>query len=183
MVEVPYLNNMANTVLSSSSSGIMVSNRGDKRHERRGHESQDVLPRYGRDAHCPHHLETIRQIGEGLDVAATYERLIGRRTAAQPFGVELSHVTLGERAILAQALPLRLSQLRRKNQKRAEDHAQQKDDQGGDLGLELRQCGPEEENAVGERSGKQGALRDGEHGVGMDRRRKENRDHRRDPDA
>jgi hypothetical protein len=30
------------------------------------------------------HLKTIAQIGEKLDVAATYERLTGRRAAAQP---------------------------------------------------------------------------------------------------
>ena len=116
-----------------------------------------------------HHLETIAQIGEGLDVAAAHERLIGRRAAAQPFGIELAHVTLGQRAIFAKARPLRLGKLRRKHQERAEDHAQQKDDHDGDLDLELGQCGPEVENAVGEQSGKQRAVRHRERGEGVDR--------------
>jgi hypothetical protein len=58
-----------------------------------------------------------------LDVPATYKRLIGWRAAAQPLGIELAHVTLGQRAILAIARPLRLSKLRRQHQKRAKHHA------------------------------------------------------------
>jgi hypothetical protein len=46
---------------------------------------------------------------------------------AQPLGIELAHVTLGQRAILTIARPLRLSKLRRKHQERAEHHAHQKD--------------------------------------------------------
>jgi hypothetical protein len=55
-------------------------------HEGRGRELEDGLLRNRRDTHGPYHLETIAQIGEGLDVAATHQRLIGRRAAAQPLG-------------------------------------------------------------------------------------------------
>ena len=42
--------------------------------------SSGIMVRDG--AHGSHHIETVREIGEGLNVAAPHQRLIGRRGAA-----------------------------------------------------------------------------------------------------
>jgi hypothetical protein len=56
-------------------------------------------------------VERVGHIGEGLDVGAADQWLIRGRAAAQPLGIELAHVTLGQRPIFAIAGPLRLSKL------------------------------------------------------------------------
>lgn len=55
-----------------------------------------------------------------------------------------------------------------KKQQRAANQAQQKCDQYGNFNLELKQFGPEEENAVGEVAGEQGAMRHGKDSEGLD---------------
>ena len=124
---------------SSSSSGIMVSASGATGASVATTSRRMASFVIGAMRHGPHHLETIIQIGKGLDVAAAHQRFIGRRPAAQPLGIELADVTLSQRAIFSIARPLRLGKLRRKQQERTEYHAQQKDDEDGDLDLELRQ--------------------------------------------
>jgi hypothetical protein len=119
-----------------------------QRHDRqkcRSHELKDDLLCNRREAHCPHDVKTVGHIGERLNVGAAHQRLIGRHAAAHPLGIELAHVTLSQRAILAIALPLRAGQLRRKHQERAEHHTQYEDDEDSDLGFELRQRGPDKE--------------------------------------
>ena len=71
------------------------------RHESGSRQLEDGVLRKQCQAHTPHHLETITQVGKRLDVGAAHQGFIGRRAAAQPFGIELAHVTLGQRAILA----------------------------------------------------------------------------------
>ena len=92
---------MPSSFFSSSSHGIMVSSQRHDRHEHRGREAEDGILRHRRGAHGPHHLVTAAEIGEGLDVGAAHQRLVGRRAAAQPLGIELAHVTLGQGAVFA----------------------------------------------------------------------------------
>jgi len=96
---------------SRSSSGIIVS--------ASGMTGASVAPRDGGcllcnryDAHGPDHLETIAQIGKGLDIAAAHQ---GSSAAPrpQPLGIELADVTLSQRAVFAIASALRLGKLRR----------------------------------------------------------------------
>ena len=125
---------------------------------------RESFPRHWRYAHSPHHLETIAQIGEGLDVAAPHQCLIGGRAAAQPLGIELAHVTLSERAVLAQAGPLCGSKLWRKDEERAEHQTHEKEDDGGDLCLEVGQRGLQVEDPVRNQSGNHRPVCDGERG-------------------
>ncbi len=153
---------MPSSRLSNSSSGIIVSASGAIGAQRRRRELDDHLLRDRCDAHGPHHLVAVSEIGERLDVGASHEHFVGRRPAAQPFGVELAHVTLGQRTVFAQARALRLRKLGREHQQRAEDHRQHEDDHDGDLGLEVEQPRAEVEDAVGEQSGEHRAVRDRE---------------------
>ena len=52
--------------------------------------------------------EAVAQVGQRLDVGAAHERLVGGRPAAQPLGIELAHVALGQRAVFTQARALGL---------------------------------------------------------------------------
>ena len=68
--------------------------------------------------------------------------------------------TAPQHAVLAQSRSLRLSELRREYQQRAEYQAQHKDDQDDrDLDLEVEQPGPKVEDAVGDHPGQQRAVR------------------------
>ena len=99
--------------------------------------------------------KAIAQIGKGLDVAAAHQWLTGGRAAAEPFRVELAHVSLGERAVLAEARPLRGGELRRQHQERTEYQTQHKRDHDDDLDLEVWQSGAEVEDPAGNEAGKQ----------------------------
>ena len=101
------------------------------------------------------HLETIAQVGKGLDVSAPHQRFSGGCPAPQPLGIELADVTLSQCTIFAITPPPRLGKLGRKQEERPQYHAQHKDYEDGDLDLELRQCSPKVENPTREVCGKQ----------------------------
>ena len=61
------------------------------------------------ERHIPHllqHVEAVAQVRQRLDVGAANERLVWRRTAAQPFAIVFADVALRQRAVLAQAVAL-----------------------------------------------------------------------------
>ena len=109
--------------------------------------------------HLPHHLEAVTQVGQRLNVGAPDQRLVRRRAAAQPFVVVLSHVALGEYAVLAETLALRGFELRAEDQERPEDGKQHHRNQRDALHLELGKPRAGVENPAGHQPGEHRALR------------------------
>ena len=130
---------------------MIVSNSGAIGGQRRHRELQDRIPGHGYHPHAAQDLETVTEVREGLYVPAPHQCLVGRGAAAQPLGIEVTHIALGERAVFPEPHSLRASQLRRKHRQRPEDQQQQhQDHEQQDLEPVLRQRGAEMKDAVGQ---------------------------------
>src|SRR5690242_1966502 len=95
--------------------------------------------------------------------------LIGRRGAAQPFRIELSDVSLSERAIFEKPFPLRLFELRRKQQQWPKHGAQEEENEDEDLVFEIGQRGSDVENAIADQSRQQCTIGNQQRDKGIDR--------------
>ena len=88
--------------VSSSSSGMIVSNNGRKGAIVTTTEQNDLIDRDGHRAHCASSRKTIPQISQRLDVAAP-QRWFVIDFALQPFLIKIHHIRGSKSAIFLQA--------------------------------------------------------------------------------